>query len=170
MKKLQSLVFIALLVATEIILTRYCAIQTTTIRIGFGFIPIALAAMLYGPLTGGIVAMLADILGMLIFPKGPYFPGFTISAFVGGFIYGVILYKKSKNILNILLAVLLVTIIKDITLNTIWLTLLYKLPFKAIIIERIIKSIVMLAVQIAIIPIVWKRIGITIQKLYLKKV
>lgn len=168
MRKTQDLVFLGLLIATEIVLTRYCSIQTPTIRIGFGFIPLVLAAALYGPAVGGVAAMVADIMGMMIFPKGAYFPGFTISALVGGIIYGLVLYKKPKSIINFFVAVLIVTIIKDIFMNTYWLTILLKVPFNAIIFERLIKSTVMFFIQIVTLPIVWKKIGVVIQTSYMK--
>lgn len=74
MGKTKVLVMMALFVAMEVILTRFLSIQTPTIRIGFGFVPIALSAILLGPWRGGLTAVLADLLGMLLFSKGMYFP------------------------------------------------------------------------------------------------
>ena len=72
MKKVQKAAFVGLLIATEIVLTRFLAFEIQTIRIGLGFIPIALTAILFGPVTGGIMAVISDILGMIISPKAPY--------------------------------------------------------------------------------------------------
>ena len=170
MKKTHVLVFVGILIATEIVLTRYCAIQTDIVRIGFGFIPIVLSAMLFGPVIGGTTAMLADILGMMIFPRGAYFPGFTFSALVGGVIYGLVLYNKPKTILRIFLAVLLVTVIRDLGLNTLWLSILSHKAVNIIMIPRILKSLFMLVVQVLIIPVVWRRVGAVIESNFLRSI
>ena len=89
----KKLVEISLLIALEVILTRFCSINTATLRIGFGFLPIAIIAMMYGPLSAGVAYALGDLLGMMIFPNGSYFPGFTLTAFLTGVIYGLVLFK-----------------------------------------------------------------------------
>lgn len=170
MKKTHVLVFVGILIATEIVLTRYCAIQTDIVRIGFGFIPIVLSAMLFGPVIGGTTAMLADILGMMIFPRGAYFPGFTFSALVGGVIYGLVLYNKPKTVLRIFLAVLLVTVIRDLGLNTLWLSILSHKAVNIIMVPRILKSLFMLVVQALIIPVVWRRVGAVIESNFLRSI
>ena len=170
MKKTHVLVFVGILIATEIVLTRYCAIQTDIVRIGFGFIPIVLSAMLFGPVIGGTTAMLADILGMMIFPRGAYFPGCTFSALVGGVIYGLVLYNKPKTVLRIFLAVLLVTVIRDLGLNTLWLSILSHKAVNVIMIPRILKSLFMLVVQVLIIPVVWRRVGAVIESNFLRSI
>ncbi|MCG8501486.1 MAG: folate family ECF transporter S component [Firmicutes bacterium] len=170
MKKTHVLVFVGILIATEIVLTRYCAIQTDIVRIGFGFIPIVLSAMLFGPVIGGTTAMLADILGMMIFPRGAYFPGFTFSALVGGVIYGLVLYNKPKTVLRIFLAVLLVTVIRDLGLNTLWLSILSHKAVNIIMVPRILKSLFMLVVQVLIIPVVWRRVGAVIESNFLRSI
>ena len=86
----KKLVEISLLIALEVILTRFCSINTATLRIGFGFLPIAIIAMMYGPLSAGVAYALGDLLGMMIFPSGSYFPGFTLTAFLTGVIYGLV--------------------------------------------------------------------------------
>ena len=52
----QNLVMMAALIAIQIILTRFFSIQTDTLRISFGSIPLVLAGMWLGPLCGAIVA------------------------------------------------------------------------------------------------------------------
>ena len=89
----RKLVEISLLIALEIILTRFCSINTAILRIGFGFLPIAIIGMMYGPVSAGLAYVIGDILGMMIFPSGSFFPGFTLTAALTGAPYGVFLYK-----------------------------------------------------------------------------
>ena len=63
----KKLVEISLLIALEVILTRFCSINTAILRIGFGFLPIAIIAMMHGPLSAGVAYAIGDLLGMMIF-------------------------------------------------------------------------------------------------------
>ncbi|HBK85843.1 MAG TPA: folate transporter, partial [Firmicutes bacterium] len=82
--RLSRMVTAALLVALSIVASRFLSINTPIIRIGFGWLPILLAGLLYGPGWGFIVGAIADFIGANLFPFGPYFPGFTLSAGLSG--------------------------------------------------------------------------------------
>lgn len=150
LNKTNKIVYMAMLLALEIILTRFLSIQTPIIRIGFGFIPIALAAVLFGPLLAGTMAAVADILGMIIFPKGAYFPGFTLSAFISGAVYGVVLYKKNISIIKVALAALIIIVGVDLFMNTYWLTIITGKAASVLIGPRITKSIIMFPIQVVL--------------------
>ena len=79
-KHLTILTCLALLVALDIILTRFLSINTQFLRISLGMIPVAIAGIAFGPVWGGLCGAVGDVLGMLIFPSGAYFPGFTLTA------------------------------------------------------------------------------------------
>jgi ECF transporter S component (folate family) len=164
MSRTRTIAFVGLLVSMEIIFTRFLSFQTPIIRIGFGFIPIAFSAILFGPVIGGLTAAIADVIGMIVFPKGAYFPGFTLSAFLGGAIYGLFLHKKQITILNVTISVLFITLFVDLGLNTLWLSMITGKAAVALLIPRIYKSAVMLPVQTAAIYVLWKYIGSYIDK------
>jgi ECF transporter S component (folate family) len=151
MKAQKKFVFIGLFIAIDILLTYVFSIQTPIIRISFGFIPVALSAMLFGPVLGGITGALSDILGMLIFPKGAYFPGFTVSAFLSGFIYGIFLYKKHVSVIRISIASIINIVLIDMVLNSLWLSILMAKGFLGILLPRIIKSLIMFPIQVFLI-------------------
>jgi ECF transporter S component (folate family) len=151
LSKTRVIVILGLLISLDIILTRFLSIQTPILRIGFGFIPIALSGMLFGPIIGGVAAAVGDILGMLIFPHAPYFPGFTVSAFAGGCIYGLFLHKQSPSLIRTTIAVSLIVAVVDLGLNTALLSFLTGKAAMVLIPARLAKSLVMLPVQIFLI-------------------
>ena len=71
----KMIVTLALLLAIEIVLSRFLSIQTSITRIGFGFVPLVIAGVLFGPVAAAIVAVLGDVLGALLFPTGAFFGG-----------------------------------------------------------------------------------------------
>jgi ECF transporter S component (folate family) len=166
MKSTRTFIFMGLLIALEIVLTRFLSIQTPIVRIGFGFIAVSMAGMLLGPIAGGVTAALADVLRMILFPVGAYFPGFTLSAFLSGAIYGFFLHRKQKSILRITIPVVLIRLFVDICLNSIWIYILTKKAVVPLMITRITASAVMIPVQIIVIFVVWKLAGKYIENMY----
>ena len=92
----RTLTTLAMLTALEIVLSRFLSLNAWNIKIGFNFVPVVAAAILYGPIGAGLVAALGDFLGALLFPIGTYFPGFTLTAFLTGCVYGFFLYKEQN--------------------------------------------------------------------------
>ncbi|MBC6695580.1 folate family ECF transporter S component [Terrisporobacter mayombei] len=161
----KKLIQISLLIAIEVILTRFCSIQTPIVRIGFGFLPIAMIAMMYGPLSAGISYVVGDILGMLLFPSGAYFPGFTLTAFLTGLTYGVFLYNKPATWSRIIGAAMTVCLIINLGLDTYWLSIIMGKGYLALLPTRIIKTVIMIPVQTLIIGIIWKKVVVKIVKI-----
>jgi ECF transporter S component (folate family) len=155
---LKELLIISLLIAMEFVLSRFLSISTSIVKIGFNFIPIAIIAMWYGPLKAGIAAALSDFLGAMIAPIGPYFPGFTLTAFLTGVIYGIFLYKREKSWSNISLAAITVSLVLTLVLDSFWLHTLYGQAFIALLPTRLLKVGIMIPLQILMIKLVWEKI------------
>ena len=118
---LRRLVYLAFLIATNIVLVRLLSFQTPVSRLDFGFIPISLAGAMFGPFWGGIAGGLSDIFGMLFNSKGmAFFFGWTLNAILHGVFYGLFLHKQKKTVLRILLCVIIKGILVDLVLGSIW--------------------------------------------------
>jgi ECF transporter S component (folate family) len=99
---------------------------TPIIRIGFGWLPILLAGLLYGPGWGFIVGAIADFIGANLFPFGPYFPGFTLSAGLSGAIVPVLLGRDRwrSSYWKLLGAIAISEVVTSVILNTYWLMII----------------------------------------------
>jgi len=155
----KMLVTISLFIALHVVVTRFLSWETQTIRIGFGFVPVSLCSMVFGPYVGAISAFLSDFVGMLIFPKGPYFPGFGLNEALYGLTFGFFLYKKKKDYKHILSCLLLQTLFIDLGLATLWLHILYKNPYWVVLSNRLATAIVMLPIKYFGIKYGWEFIG-----------
>jgi ECF transporter S component (folate family) len=155
---LSTVVTLALLIAMEIIFTRFLSIQQWNMRFSFGFIPVVVAGIMYGPMAGGIVGALSDLIGVTLFPAGAFFPGFTLTAFLTGFAFGLFLYKK-QTMVRIVAATLLIQVVCSLILNTYWIYLLYsKTSYFALLSTRLIQFFIMSAVMIIVIRIISKEL------------
>lgn len=138
---------VAVLIAVAVCL-RFISIPIgDIIKISFGFLSIALISTIYGPIVGGVSACISDVIGSFLIPSGVYFPGFTLSAGVGGIIYGLFLYKGKTTFLRIFLAVLCVGIAVNILLNSLWLTILYGYGFLGLLPVRILKNAITIPIN-----------------------
>lgn len=160
MKKVlpRTLVTMALLIALEVILTRFLSINLPIVRIGFGFLPVAIAAILFGPLWAGIGYAVGDLIGMLLWPTGAYFPGFTVTAFLVGAAYGLFLYKKTVTWPRLTVTVCVIILAFSLVLNTIWLSMLYGKAFWGLLPTRILQCVILIPVQILTIKLVYEKV------------
>lgn len=147
----RTLLRVALLIAADVVLTRFFSFTAPSVRIGLGFAPVAVCAMLYGPIWAGSAAAMSDFLGAILFPSGPFFPGFTLSAALTGVIFGLLLHREREGWPRLVGAVLLNTIGVGLCLNTYWLTMILKTPFLLLLPTRIPQAVLMTAVQLAVI-------------------
>ena len=157
MSKIKKIILSSMLLAILIIFSRFISIKTQVLVISLSFIPIMMSAIWLGPKYSTIISLLGDLLGAILFPFGPYFPGFTISAAIVGFIYGILLYNNGKEmndkklIIRIIVSSLIVLIIVNIFITSFWIHILYGKAYLAIITGRVITQIIMLPIQIIVI-------------------
>lgn len=99
-------------------------------RVGVGFLTNASIGMLFGPAVCMMMGFCTDVLGFMLNPGtgGGYFPGYTLTAMVAGVIWGVCLYRpggkpegKLSFPLRTLAARVLVTLVCNVFMNTLWL-------------------------------------------------
>lgn len=154
MKKLNSknIAYYGLLIALNVVLTRVGSIRiggggTEIVRIGFGGFPIIFAGIVFGPLAGGIVGAIGDIIGMIVSPMGPYMPHFTFSAALTGVIPGLIMMRcKDKecrtSFWRLLLAIGIGQVTTSILLWAYFMKTLFGMPLATILPGRVISQLV----------------------------
>lgn len=154
-KAVQRLAFAAMLVAVSCILSFGKFAVGPNVNVTFFFLPIAVGAMCQGALPAAAIGGVADVLGCLIMPTGPYFPGFTLNAVITGAVYGIFFYKRKPKLWQIILARLILMVIVDLILTPLWLNLLYSTPLVwAFWVQRFIKCAVVCPIEIVVIFIV----------------
>ena len=120
LKKLKVIVITGLLIAIGIVLGQFSIQITQTTKIGISFIATQLTALLFGPVVGGIMGGVSDVLKFIIKPTGTFLIGYTINAMLGPVIYGVMLYKKPISFWRILVSKVVVAIVINLILGSYW--------------------------------------------------
>lgn len=138
----------ALLIALAVVVDFYRLVLSNIMEVSFGFVPLAVGGMMYGPIIGGIIGGIADIIQYVARPTGPFFPGFTFNAILAGYIYGKFFYKKEITIKRVILCVLLEGVLITLILTPLWLNMLYGAKIFAL--PRVIKFVAFFPVKVAI--------------------
>ena len=172
----RMIVTLSVLVALQVVLTRFCSFNAWNVRIGLGFTALVIAAIFYGPVAAAIVGGLGDFIGSIAFPTGSYFPGFTLTQVLMGLVFGFALYRKYHNaplfsfgstqsqsegttftgtamtqIIRIVIAVLINQCILSLLMNTLWISILYGSSFTGLLSTRAMQVAVTAPIQIIII-------------------
>lgn len=161
------------LIALSIILTRIASLRVAIggvegIRIGLGKLPIILGGIVFGPLAGGLIGALSDLLGYFINPIGAYVPHFTLTSALTGIIPATILIlmrKDKPNVFDLGIAITAGQVIISIILIPYFLNILFGLPWKILIPPRIVSEPIHIFIYTYTINIILKR-NILVTKLY----
>ena len=157
----KTLTTVAILTALYIILFIFKLRISTTTEISFVYVASGVCGMFFGPLIGGLSAAVGDVISFFIAPNGEYFPGFTLSAFVSGFIYGWVLYGKPVSLKRVMVAVLMDMVICNLVLTPTWLNLMYGTSLLAV--PRIIRTVVLYPVKITVLYQILKHIRVHVK-------
>ncbi|NRO82523.1 Folate transporter FolT [Lactobacillus helveticus] len=156
---LQQMVFLGMVVAMKIILGQI-SFGSSIVKIGLGFVGSVLLGYLFGPFWGAIGGGISDLIASAIFGnQGGFFIGFTLTAMAGPLIYALFLYNKPVKIWRIIASTILVTIIVNIGMNTLWLHIMYGLNFNALLVQRLPKEMIMPWIQMIVIYFVLKAVS-----------
>ncbi len=152
LKITHNLVLCGLMAALAVVLNYTTSIFITpNIRIGFSGLPNRVIEYLFGPCIGAVFGGMLDILKYLLKPDGgAFFFGYTFNVMVAGIIYGTILYRRPVRLWRIFIAEFLTKAIVNCGLNTLWLAVMNGNAFLAILPARVIKNIIMLPIDTAI--------------------
>ncbi|MBQ7885610.1 MAG: folate family ECF transporter S component [Clostridia bacterium] len=159
LSRTRTITTAGLLLAIQMVLSSYGVIEVTdSLKISLAHLAVAPTAILFGPVVAGVQGALSDILGFMLKPTGPYFPGFTLSAALLGVIYGMLLYKTRRATWQIILARVIVCLFVNIALNTVFLTMLYGPSRLATLPVRVFKNLLQLPIDCLLLGAVSKAV------------
>ncbi len=159
----KRLVQLSMLIALNVVFSRFFSVMLTdSIKLSTTFIIMAITGAIFGPIWAGIAGVIADLIGIMLFPQGSgFFIGFTLSAFVDCFIYGYFFSKRPFKTYYVFVTVAISTILVSYLMNTYWLCLMTGNNFAQLVIPRVMTSLVIVPVKIIIL--------IPLMKLYEKQ-
>ena len=102
-------------------------------------------------------AIVEDFIAFFLFPSGPFFLGYTITAVAGCVIYHIFLHKEI-NLKNIIISKTLVNIFVNIGLNSLWSSMLFSKGYIYYFSKSVVKNLLMLPIEIIVFYTIYKLI------------
>lgn len=146
----KTLVFMALIVAMHLVLTRVFVIELGAYRISLGSVCTILGGFWLGPLAGAVCGFASDMLGC--FMRGYAInPIITLAAMMWGVLPALMkpmLTDKSKKMKTVMISVivLLTSLVSSLVLTTTGLVLIQGYNFYAIIPGRIVQFVILVPI------------------------
>ena len=162
----RTLAVTGALLAMNIVLGLLRIYITPQLRVGISFVTTAATAMLFGPVAAVPAAAVGDILALALNPTGGYFFGFTLTAMAGALIYSLFLFDRAAPqhdkqttmghgralfgradrylLLRALAAKALVSLICNVLLNSLWMSILYGDAIAVLLPARLLKNAALL--------------------------
>ena len=142
LRKTRTMILLALFMALSIIVSSF-RIRTPFFSITLGPLVKMYVALLFGPVTGAVYGFVLDILQFFISNRGdPFFPGYTFTETLGVFLYGLFLYRRPLRLRTVFAAKLVVIVICNILLGTLWMSILYGKSFLFYLPPRTVKNLI----------------------------
>jgi ECF transporter S component (folate family) len=147
---LRRLVLAAVVCALSITISSVFIPVGSNLRIYFTFLVTSLGATVYGPVLGVMVGFVSDILGFVIHPSGAFFPGYTLSAMLGGLCYGLLLYRHRVSVVRILAAKVVINYGVNVLLGSLWSAMLYSKGYYYYFASSIVKNTLLLPLEVLV--------------------
>ncbi len=168
MFKTRRLVYASFFIALSVAFTRILTIQifiagVGSVRLGFGPLPIILSGIFLGPLAGGIIGTLADILGYLLNPMGGgYVPIITLVSTATGIIPPLILNmlgeRTQYRFVDLLISIGITQFVLALILMPMVLYKWFGVPIWINVPVRIVAQAILIPIYTSIIHILTKRL------------
>lgn len=121
-KDVKSLIMMSIILAL-MITAKFISLPSGfgSLGISLGIFPFAIAGMLYGPLAGALIGLLSNTIGFFLTPNGyPFHIGYGLTAALSGVVYGICFYKTKITYSKCLFARLVINIVFNGYLGSIW--------------------------------------------------
>lgn len=159
LKSVRYLALMAAFIALKIILSATYIPVSENLRIGISFLVVALEASIVGPVAGMVSGAVTDVLSFIIFPNGPFFPGYTLTAMMGELFYALLLYNREITVVRIVIAKILNNYIVNVGLGSLWSSMLYGNAYVVYFARSIIKNTIMLPIEVILLVVLFNLLG-----------
>lgn len=129
------------------------------VEIRFGYLAVAAAALMFGPVVAALVAVLGDLLGSVLFYGGSFAFGYTAVWAVMGFGFGCFLYRMKTTLPRLAGAAAFYAVVVRGVLTPLLQSLLGYGPFAALFVSRLPLNLVMFPVNTILLVLVLRGVS-----------
>lgn len=157
LKQVRTITTAAMFMAVSIVLGYFTIEAGPYLKIGFVSVANQFVYFLFGPVVGGFYGGVLDLLKFIVKPTGAFFPGFTLNAILAGIIYGTLLYQRPLTYKRSLAVHLIVVLVCNVYLNTLFLSMMSGKGIMELIPLRLVKNMIMWPIDTALFYLIAKK-------------
>lgn len=158
LKNTKYLALMAIFIALRIVVSTMFIPVAENLRIGISFLVTSVEGAIIGPAAGLVSGALSDLIGFMLFPTGPFFIGYTITAMCGSLIWGLFLYERKITVLRLAAAKFIINYFVNVLLGSTWSAILYSKGFIYYAANSLIKNTVLLPLEIILLVVVFSAV------------
>ena len=147
--KTRKMLILALLMAINVAISSLFIEVGPNLRLYFTYIVNMIVAANFSLPLVITYAIVEDFIAFFLFPSGPFFLGYTITAVAGCVIYNIFLHKEI-NLKNIIISKTLVNIFVNIGLNSLWSSMLFSKGYIYYFSKSVVKNLLMLPIEVMV--------------------
>lgn len=144
--KTKNIVLLAILLAINVVVSFIYIPVAPNLRIYFTFIITMMIASNFSLSECLIYSVLEDLISFFLYPTGPFFPGYTLTAFLSMLIYWLFLNKK-VDLKNIMISKAIVNIFINVGLGSLWSSILYSKAFIVYASTSLVKNLILFPIE-----------------------
>ena len=163
LKDVRYLSIMAVFIAIKVIIGSAYIPLSESLQIKFSFLAICVEASIIGPVAGMVSGMVTDLIGFMVAPSGPFFPGYTLSAMLTELVYASFLYHKPLSIARITLAKAVNNYVVNVCIGSIWSSMLYGNLYIYYFLRSIVKNTLLLPVEVILLILLFNLLGRTLK-------
>lgn len=156
LKRLRVLVFCALMIAAAIALGLLGIPVAPNLNVSVSFVARALAALTGGPVVGVLYGAAEDVLGWVLHPQGPFFPGYTLNTVLGVVTYALFFYRQRLTVWRILAAKAITNFPISVGLGCLWSHILYGKGYLYYAATSLVKNCLYFPLQVLLLAMVFQ--------------
>ena len=153
----------AMFIALQVVLSKFLMLQAApSVRLSIDSVPILLAGIWLGPVAGGVVGVLGDVLGTLLFPTaGAYYPPLTIAFLLIGVVSGSLatLVRGRNAVLRAVCCVLPAELIGSLIWKSYALSMLLGISFLTMMAARVLPVLCVAAADTLLVGVLDRLLG-----------
>ena len=148
LKSTKYLALMGIFIALRVALSGIYIPVSENLRIGISYLVVAMEGIVIGPAAGLVCGFVSDLVGFMIFPSGPFFIGYTISAMLGSLVWGLFLYDEKVTVLRLIGAKVVLNYIVNVLIGSLWSAMLYSRGYIYYATASLVKNTVMLPIEV----------------------
>lgn len=157
LKDTKYLTIMALFIALKVMAEVFFDIRIAeNLFISLSFVFASIEACIIGPGAGLVSGFITDIISFILNSKGySFFPGYTLSAMLGMFIFGLFFYRQRITITKIIGAKFCINYFVNALLGSVWSTIIMSKGYFYYLAQSLIKNTILLPIEVIILVLLF---------------